>query len=513
MKKKYASKSKAFGLGLCSALLFFTSCEKSEVKETPAPITGKMVEEVDQTDLYGLISQREDATGFKTLLDYASPEVQALFSGDTEYTVFVPTDAAWDTFFLNYLNYNSISDLTIDKRKDLVDLILSYSMVSGTIPASSLENGQVLESLAEQPFTIYKYNEDPIRIEDNLVTEFNDGDESAKIIESDVEATNGIVHMLDRLILPKGFIQTLARLIIERDDTTIFEEALRKLDLLEFYRDVTRAHAFVPNDATWHTYFNLLGDDYNSIDDFDTEEELAILREIIEEHLTKKIGSDGFSAFSELEGDTQLVMRDYFENGPFGLKDATGLITQFTELDISAENRSYLYIIDRVLLPKVAVDFFLEHYKNSVLDFIMNIEDLEHISEDITCALTDGLPSFLTDGTPFTLFLPNKEALKELSDTYGDLDTQEDREILANIIAYHLFLNEKLEMADIEFGKSYRTFQNETISFETDGSDITILNAKGEANANVVSEDHNISGGTIHIIDGLLIPNELSFYE
>ena len=67
-------------------------------------------------------------------------------------------------------------------------------------------------------------------------------------------------------------------------------------------------------------------------------------------------------------------------------------------------------------------------------------------------------------------------------------------------------------MADIEFGRSYITFQGETISFETDGSDITIFNSKGEAYAQVISENHNIAGGTIHIVDGLLLPDELSFY-
>ena len=67
-------------------------------------------------------------------------------------------------------------------------------------------------------------------------------------------------------------------------------------------------------------------------------------------------------------------------------------------------------------------------------------------------------------------------------------------------------------MADIEFDKTYRTFQSETISFETDGSEISILDSKGEKSATVVSGNHNIAGGTIYLIDGLLLPDEISNY-
>lgn len=521
MKKNYASKSKAFALGLCSALLFLTSCEKTEVKETPAPITGKTVEQVDQTDLYGLISEREDATGFKTLLDYASPEIRALFNGDTEYTVFVPTDSAWEAFFQHYYGYDSFDDLTIEKRREVVDLLITHSMVKGILLEEDLVQGLTMESVAEQtkksttsnnPYAIYIYGS-------TGATSFNDGPEVAELTEMDLEASNGVIHMVDEIMVPEGVPLTLYRIIVERDDTTIFEEAMKKVGLSEYFRTVTRANAYIPRDEAWQTLFAVLGNDFNSLEDFDTPEELDLLKLILEEHLTKKIFDASPSFDTVLETDTQLVYRETLENSTFALKDATGLITPFRELDIDnryhfieAENRSYFRIIHKVLLPKVAVDFFLEHHKNSVLDFIMNLDDLKHISEDITCALTDGLPSFLTDGTPFTLFLPNKESLKELSDTYGDLETQEGREILANIIAYHLFLDQRLDRTDIEFGRAYRTFQSETISFETDGSEISILDSKGEKGATIVSENYQIAGGTIYLIDGLLIPAEISYY-
>jgi len=308
--------------------------------------------------------------------------------------------------------------------------------------------------------------------------------------------------------------ENVVDIIIEREDTSVFEEALRKTDLVQFYRDITRANAFVPTDSAWETCFALLGDDFNTLDDFDTEEEVALLTEIIRQHVTKSVGPDGFSFNTELDDiDHDLVFRDHLKNGPFGVKDATGLIAQFEEKNVSAAKQSVLHTIDRVLLPQYVVDYVLESYKNSLMDFVMNLDDCKSLHEISESILQDGLPSFLTTGTPFTLFLPSLEALTGLENEYGNLDTQEGREILANIIGYHFIYGEKIAAADIVLGEAYPTFQTEQISFQNDDDSIRVIDSRGNPSASVLSTDNTIAGGTVHLIDNVLLPMELDFYE
>ena len=111
------------------------------------------------------------------------------------------------------------------------------------------------------------------------------------------------------------------------------------------------------------------------------------------------------------------------------------------------------------------------------------------------------------------MFLPTEEALTALENQYGDLDTQKGREILANIIGYHFIYGQKINASDISFSEPYKTFQYETISFEQVNGGVAIIDSKGDNSATVLSVDNDIAGGTVHVIDSVLIPAELAFYE
>jgi len=511
MKTRNLMKMRDTFLGLSMMLVLTVSCTKDE-EVTTLEDTEVTATETEK-NILEFISERKDATIFNELIETSSPEVKNLFNGDEEYTIFVPTNQAWETFFTRFLGYDSVDDLTIDKRRDLRDLIVKYHTVQGSFLKESFVDAQKVESLEGQPFQTF-VSGDNIFLEDNTNNEFNDYEDGTTVIEADGIVSNGVVHFIDAVLIPENFIQTLARKILERDDTTIFEEALVKTDLFVFYRDITRADAFIPNDEAWETCFNLLGDNFNSLNDFETEEELTLLKEIVLNHVTKGVGPDGFSAFTELNDiDVRLIMRDGFGNMAFGLKDGTGLVTQFEETNIAAENKSNLHIIDRVLLPQSIIDYVIENYKDSLMDFITNLDDLKSLHEAFTAVPADKLPSFLKNGTPFTLFLPTEEALTALENQYGDLDTQKGREILANIIGYHFIYGQKINASDISFSEPYKTFQYETISFEQVNGGVAIIDSKGDNSATVLSVDNDIAGGTVHVIDSVLIPAELAFYE
>jgi transforming growth factor-beta-induced protein len=112
-----------------------------------------------------------------------------LLSGDGPYTVFAPTNAAFVSL-LDELDATSLDDIDVPT----LQAVLQYHVVNGKVLSSSLTNGQVVEPLLTgTEFTIGLTG-------GAKITDAND--RVANITTVDVEASNGVVHIIDKVILP-----------------------------------------------------------------------------------------------------------------------------------------------------------------------------------------------------------------------------------------------------------------------------------------------------------------------
>lgn len=496
-------------------MLFIFSCENENMKEEN--ITAK----TDQT-IAQFLAERDDLSEYDQTAESVSGSVAGLYeNNEGPHTIFVPTNAAFEDFFSNFVDYNSVfsgEDIS-NARADLLREILQFHIVEDEILSGDIGEGTPIESILGQSFSGFNTSGgfflDP---ETDFIFKEN---ATPFVIERDIQLADGVVHIIDGLLLPDDILVTIARRILEREDTTIFEEALRKTDLLPTFETSTQQDAFVPTDAAWETCFQLLGNDFNSIDDFDTEEELNLLREIVLMHLqsiSMDSGSFGFSPSISFESGFRLVLRDRLTG--FGVKDATGLISQIEIKDIEAENRSSVHLIDRVLLPKSVTDFIVEHHHEALLTFLMNLDDIQSLFDlpnNPNAAAV--IPSFITNGSPFTLLLPTRSSFMAWAedldgfDSIDDFNSQEGREILANVLSYHFILGETLNAGDVTIlGQDYTTLQGETLSFGPVGGFLSVLDSNGTIAARIINEDIPVAAGVLHIIDAVLLPQELAFY-
>ncbi len=131
------------------------------------------------------------AGDFTTLLEAveAANLVDALTSPGP-LTVFAPTDAAFDA-----LPADLLADLMDDP--DLLQQVLLYHVVSSRIPSERMTNRLLIKS--EQGEFIR------IGIQDGNVTA-ND----ANVVTPDVEASNGIIHVIDSVLVPQAVVDALA---------------------------------------------------------------------------------------------------------------------------------------------------------------------------------------------------------------------------------------------------------------------------------------------------------------
>ncbi len=109
-------------------------------------------------------------------------DLVSVFQGNTEYTVFAPTNAAFETF----LAANNVTLETVPV--DLLTSVLLKHVVAGEAKSTALSNGQVIATL--NPTTSLT-----VGISGTTVTVNN-----ATVTQADVDATNGVVHVIDAVI-------------------------------------------------------------------------------------------------------------------------------------------------------------------------------------------------------------------------------------------------------------------------------------------------------------------------
>jgi transforming growth factor-beta-induced protein len=123
---------------------------------------------------------------FSTLVDAVVKAglVDAL-NASGPYTVFAPTNQAFDNLFAA-LGVNGIDDLTADQLTP----ILLYHVVSGEVLAADVKTGMVptLNKNAELDVKVTKKG---VKI-----------DKNATVIATDIEASNGVIHVIDAVLIP-----------------------------------------------------------------------------------------------------------------------------------------------------------------------------------------------------------------------------------------------------------------------------------------------------------------------
>jgi uncharacterized surface protein with fasciclin (FAS1) repeats len=144
-------------------------------------------------------------------------------SGDGPFTVFAPTDDA----FAN-LPMGALDALLADPTGALADVLL-YHVAAGTTLAGDLSDGQMIETLFGQDVTVTIVGGD-VMINNAMVT------------ITDLQADNGVVHVIDAVLLPVVLPATVYDIIVE---SPVHETLETAIDLGMFREDAAKIAAKV----------------------------------------------------------------------------------------------------------------------------------------------------------------------------------------------------------------------------------------------------------------------------
>lgn len=111
-------------------------------------------------------------------------------SGDGPFTVFAPTNDAFAA-----LPEGTLDSLLLPENKEQLKAILTYHVVSGEVMSSDLSNGQVIETVQGGTLTV-NISGSKVMLEDATGA-------MAEVVTADVKASNGVVHVIDSVVLPE----------------------------------------------------------------------------------------------------------------------------------------------------------------------------------------------------------------------------------------------------------------------------------------------------------------------
>ena len=104
--------------------------------------------------------------------------------GDGPFTVFAPTNDAFAA-----LPEGTVEDLLKPENKDQLTAVLTYHVVPGKVMSSDLSDGMMAETVQGGEVTIG--------------TEGGVTVDGANVVQADIEASNGVIHVIDGVILPQ----------------------------------------------------------------------------------------------------------------------------------------------------------------------------------------------------------------------------------------------------------------------------------------------------------------------
>ena len=420
----------------------------SNITATDILTTNGVIHVIDEVLLPpdGDIVETAVAAGFNTLAAAltAANLIDAL-KAEGPFTVFAPTDEAFAA-----LPDGALARLLADT--DALTDILLYHVVSGQVFSGDLVDGATAETLQGQSVTVDLSS--GVEIDD------------ASVIAADIIAKNGVIHVIDEVLLLDIVQQALSN-----EDFSTIATAVGAAGLVDALRGDGPFTVFAPTNAA----FDALPE--GALD------ALLADSDALTEVLTYHVIEGGIFA-GDLSG---VVSAQTLAGYPvlFDLSEGAKINgVNITVTDILARN-GVIHVIDAVLLPP----------EGDIVETAVAAG-----FSTLAAALEAGeLVSALQGEGPFTVFAPTDEAFANLDE--GVLDAlllPENKSQLQSILLYHV-VSGQVFSGNLENGATPETLQGQTLLVD--------LSMGVKINdANVIAADIITKNGVIHVIDAVLLP-------
>ncbi len=293
---------------------------ESTASKSHDQMTTTQMSKVSYTAKKDIIDTAVAAGSFKTLAAaLTEADLIGALKGKGPFTVFAPTDEAFAK-----LPKGTVESLLKPENRDILISILTYHVVPGELDAGEVLGSKTLTTLNGQRVDISK---DDASID------------GVSIVKTDIECSNGIIHVIDEVILPTS--DSILDIASSAGSFNTLAAALEAADLVDALSGKGPFTVFAPTDEA----FAALPE--GTLDTLLKPENKDKLRSILLYHVVEgRVYADQAIDAGEaatLQGGEVTIKKSW---GNVKVNDAK-VVTP----DIEASN-GVIHVIDRVILPQ-----------------------------------------------------------------------------------------------------------------------------------------------------------------
>jgi uncharacterized surface protein with fasciclin (FAS1) repeats len=329
--------------------------------------------------------------------------------------------------------------------------------------SSALTDGMQADALNGDKLT-FSVTTSEVKVNDAVVT------------QADVESSNGVIHVIDKVLMPPADLQDIPTIAQGTGVHDSLVAALTKADLVSTLQGDGPFTVFAPTDQA----FTDAGIDLSA---YETTEEIAALADILTYHVV----SGSVLSTDLTDGMTTAALNNdelTFTVNADGVKVNDASVSS---ADVIASN-GVIHVIDKVLMPPAD------------LQDIPTIAQGTGVHGALVSALTQAnLVATLQGDGPFTVFAPTDQAFTDAGIDLSTFDTDEENQTLVDILTYHVVSGSVLS-TDLTDGMTATALNNDELTFAVSADDVKVNDAQ------VSSADVIASNGVIHVIDKVLMP-------
>ena len=356
-------------------------------------------------------------------------------AGTGPFTVFAPTDQAFADAGIDLASFDTDAE-----NQTLVD-ILTYHVVSGSVMSTDLADAATTDALNGDKLS-FTVGATEVKVNDAVVT------------SADVEASNGVIHVIDKVLMPPTDVYvsdgSMNAPYFEFYSDAAGTTPVNEIDISKNYKfqrlSNPSAHPFYVGDSGYNT---------------DSSDNLII-------------AGDGTST-NGISNDESFTL--FFRDG-FTVE---GTLSYFCTVHSSMVSDFTLTApVELVDIPSVAAS--------------------TGVHDSLVAALTQAeLVSTLQGDGPFTVFAPTDQAFMNAGIDLSTFDTPEENETLVDILLYHV-LEGEVESSAVTDGLTVTMLNGDEATFTVEPDSGTVL----ISDAFVTGADVQASNGIIHVIDSVL---------
>lgn len=316
----------------------------------------------DEETILEIASSSDDFSTLAAAVEFAGLEEE--LNGKRQFTVFAPTNEAFEAL-LNELGVTA-EELLVEENKELVTNILLYHVAPGSRDAKDVTDSDQVNTLLKKFITVQE--------DDGAFFVGNDENGFAQIIATDIFASNGVIHAIDKVMLPpsgknagdgdddddgeegddgdddeeREAKDTILEIASSNEDFSTLAAAVEFAGLSDALNGKKQYTVFAPNNDAFEALLNEL-----SL----TAEELLVEenKELVTSILLYHVAPGARDAEEVTDSDKVNTLLEKFitvqeDDGAFFVGNDENGFAQIIATDIFASN-GVIHVVDSVMLP------------------------------------------------------------------------------------------------------------------------------------------------------------------